>query len=106
MGGMEWRGWEGADERDRFLADVKQAGSLSPAQRIKSNVIPLVTGMSFLSAFSTPTRVRGSLTDLCSGLFGDERHREEDEVQEAWRGGRSGGSLEPRRCLWHVCGVC
>lgn len=35
----------------RFLADVKRAGSLSPRQRIKSNVIPLVTGMSFFSAW-------------------------------------------------------
>jgi hypothetical protein len=35
----------------RFLVDVKKAGSLSGAQRIKSNVIPLVTGMSFVTGF-------------------------------------------------------
>ncbi|KIJ62891.1 hypothetical protein HYDPIDRAFT_93790 [Hydnomerulius pinastri MD-312] len=35
----------------RFLADVKKAGSLSAAQRIKSNVIPLVTGASFFGGF-------------------------------------------------------
>jgi len=37
----------------RFLADVKKAGSLSPAQRIRSNAIPLVTGMSFFTGFIT-----------------------------------------------------
>jgi len=35
----------------RFLADVKKSGSLSGAQRIKSNVIPLVTGASFFGGF-------------------------------------------------------
>ncbi|KAF8442297.1 hypothetical protein L210DRAFT_957269 [Boletus edulis BED1] len=35
----------------RFLVDVKKAGSLSPAQRIRSNAIPLVTGMSFVTGF-------------------------------------------------------
>ncbi|KAH0833336.1 hypothetical protein J3R83DRAFT_12404 [Lanmaoa asiatica] len=34
-----------------FLADVKKAGSLSPAQRIRSNVIPMVTGMSLVTGF-------------------------------------------------------
>ncbi|KAL4062904.1 hypothetical protein V8B97DRAFT_1640230 [Scleroderma yunnanense] len=32
----------------RFLADVKKGGSLTPGQRIKSNVIPLITGASFV----------------------------------------------------------
>lgn len=32
----------------RFLADVKKGASLSGAQRIKSNVIPLVAGLSFV----------------------------------------------------------
>ncbi|KAH7920416.1 hypothetical protein BV22DRAFT_1039900 [Leucogyrophana mollusca] len=36
------------DDWKRFLADVKKAGSLSGAQRIKSNVIPMVTGMSLI----------------------------------------------------------
>ncbi|KAH7911677.1 hypothetical protein BJ138DRAFT_889209 [Hygrophoropsis aurantiaca] len=35
----------------RFLTDVKKAGSLTGAQRIKSNVIPMVTGMSLLGGF-------------------------------------------------------
>ncbi|KAF8840190.1 hypothetical protein BDN67DRAFT_968899 [Paxillus ammoniavirescens] len=35
----------------RFLADVKKSGSLSAAQRIKSNAIPLVTGASFFGGF-------------------------------------------------------
>lgn len=32
----------------RFLADVKKAASLSGGQRIKSNVIPMVTGLGFV----------------------------------------------------------
>jgi hypothetical protein len=32
----------------RFLADIKKSGSLSPAQRIKSNVIPTVIGASLI----------------------------------------------------------
>ncbi|KAF9223371.1 hypothetical protein BS17DRAFT_135705 [Gyrodon lividus] len=35
----------------RFLTDIKKAGSLSPAQRIKSNVIPLVVGASLVGGF-------------------------------------------------------
>lgn len=41
------------------------------------------------------------LTDLVhySGFHRDVCHREEDEGQEPWRGGRSCGSLEPRQSL-------
>jgi len=35
----------------RFLEDVKKAAKLSISQRIKSNVIPLVTGMSLVGGF-------------------------------------------------------
>lgn len=31
-----------------FLADIKKAGSLSGGQRIKSNAIPLVAGISLI----------------------------------------------------------
>jgi len=40
----------------RFLADLKAAASLSPTQRIKSNVIPLVAGMSFVCAYASRAR--------------------------------------------------
>jgi len=39
----------------RFLADVKKGASLTPGQRIKSNVIPLVAGLSFI----------GTIVHLC-----------------------------------------
>lgn len=32
----------------RFLVDIKKAGSVSGGQRIKANVIPLVTGVSLI----------------------------------------------------------
>lgn len=35
----------------RFLADVKKAGSLSAGQRIKSNAIPFVAGISLVGGF-------------------------------------------------------
>ncbi|KAI9566816.1 hypothetical protein HD554DRAFT_2024755 [Boletus coccyginus] len=47
----------------RFLADVKKAASLSPTQRIKSNAIPLVLGMSFVSGlFATFAIEKGMKT--------------------------------------------
>lgn len=48
----------------RFLTDVKKAGSLSGAQRIKSNVIPMVTGMSFFCTSSS--RMSAIETDRAS----------------------------------------
>lgn len=59
-GGVWWWVAEMTDDwrHDRFLVDVKKAGSLSPAQRIRSNVIPLVTGLSFFSAYPIVASLR------------------------------------------------
>ncbi|KAG1722565.1 hypothetical protein EDB19DRAFT_1767292 [Suillus lakei] len=39
------------DDWKRFLADVKKAGSLSGGQRLKSNVVPLMTGIGLIGGF-------------------------------------------------------
>ena len=57
---------------NRFLTDVKKAGSLSPGQRIKSNVIPLVTGMSFFSGSPSGVVACDDLMDVDSGVRGND----------------------------------
>ncbi|KAG8212979.1 hypothetical protein J3R82DRAFT_11362 [Butyriboletus roseoflavus] len=55
----------------RFLADIKKAGSLSPAQRIKSNVIPLVTGMSLVTGFIATFAIEKRMKYKNRGAAGD-----------------------------------
>lgn len=52
------------------MADVKQAASLSPTQRIKSNAIPLVAGMSFMCGCPSSSLARFESNDgNVAGLF-------------------------------------
>lgn len=55
----------------RFLADIKKGASLSASQRIKSNVIPLVTGLSFVCGCRDGVQGETGLTWCDSGSVCD-----------------------------------
>ncbi|OJA12437.1 hypothetical protein AZE42_08204 [Rhizopogon vesiculosus] len=55
----------------RFLADVKKAGSLTGGQRIKSNVIPMVTGVGLIGGFFFTSAIKKKMKAKNRGAAGD-----------------------------------
>ncbi|KAF9238518.1 hypothetical protein BU15DRAFT_88360 [Melanogaster broomeanus] len=55
----------------RFLVDVKKSGSLSPAQRIKSNVLPMAVGASFLGGFLMTNAIERKMKSKNRSAAGD-----------------------------------